>query len=216
MARDVNIGEIFGRLTVVDKTRGYVKCLCVCGNTAVVKRCRLTSGNTKSCGCLKKEVLVRVKHGRANSRVTGYNDRTYGIWQAMRQRCSNPNHSHYGAYGGRGIRVCQDWDESFDKFVEDMGNAPEGMSIDRIDTDKGYNKNNCTWATSAEQGLNTQKSKVYEVNGVRKTINGWSREWGLWWKATQKKLETMLNEGQAIHITKERLIKERLTLKEAG
>lgn len=207
----VHEGSTFGKLTTISKNAVNIDCICECGNKTTVKRYNLTSGNTKSCGCLRRTVLgnsVR-KHGRANSRISGYADRTYGIWQAMRARCYNKNSSSYMAYGGRGITVCDEWNSSFGKFVEDMGNAPEGKSIDRIDVDKGYDKHNCVWSTSEEQGLSTQRSVVYEIDGIRKTVNGWAKAWGVWWTPANKRLEQWEKLGSARRVTKEQLIEER-------
>lgn len=214
MARNIitiHEGSIFGKLTTISKNAARIDCICKCGNKTTVNRCHLKSGNTKSCGCVKRNVLGDSKrtHGRSNSRVSGYSDRTYGIWQAMRARCYNKKNSHYMSYGGRGIVVCTEWNTSFEKFVEDMGNAPEGKSIDRIDVDKGYDKDNCVWATAEEQGLSTQRSNIYEINGVRKTINGWAKLWGVFWTPASKTLLQMETIGAAKKIEKVDLVAER-------
>lgn len=208
-------GSVFGRLTTIEENRSHIKCLCECGNTSVVKRYHLISGNTRSCGCVKKWVLGNSKrtHGRANSRVKGYADRTYGIWQGMRQRCSNPKHSHYKSYGGRGVKVCEEWDNSFEKFVEDMGSAPEGLSIDRIDVDGDYCQENCVWATAEEQALNFRRSTIYEIAGSRKTVGGWAKEWAVWWASAKHVLDEMLKDGEAAIIDKQQLVAERKAFK---
>lgn len=91
------------------------------------------------------------KHGYAR---VGKEAPVYSVWKAMRARCRNPNHPRYEHYGGRGIAVCRRWEESFEAFLEDMGDRPEGRSIDRIDNDGDYEPSNCRWATQAEQVKN--------------------------------------------------------------
>lgn len=155
------IGTEFGRLVVLDKAPSGMNrwvCGCECGNTVVLCANKLRSGNNKSCGCLKRTVLgdaVR-KHGRANSRITGYADRTYGIWQAMRGRCLNPNNVRWAAYGGRGIKICKRW-EKFENFLSDMGEAPPGLTLERKDVNGDYKPSNCCWATWLEQARNKRK-----------------------------------------------------------
>jgi hypothetical protein len=154
------VGKVFGRLTVlslIEKPRRWV-CICACGNATEVITSRLNNGNTKSCGCLKRNVLgdATRKHGLANSRITGYANRTYGIWQAMRGRCMNPNNSRWSSYGGRGITICKRWDK-FENFLEDMGEVPEGLTLERKNVDGNYTPRNCKWATWEEQAKNKRK-----------------------------------------------------------
>ena len=163
-SRDNLEGRVFGRLEVTHRfaTVGTKwVCRCKCGAEKVVTANRLLRGNDKSCGCLKREVLGNAtrKHGRANSRLTGYADRTYGIWQAMRARCHNPNNNRWASYGGRGIIICPEWD-SFEQFVADMGQAPEGLTLDRKDVNGNYTPANCRWATWLEQAQNKRKVGV--------------------------------------------------------
>ena len=175
-------GRVFGRLTVLsckEKPRVWV-CLCSCGVTTEVITSRLNSGNTKSCGCLKRTILgdLRRTHGMANSRVKGYAIKAYGVWQAMRDRCSNPNRADFHRYGGRGISVCQRW-EKFENFYADMGEPPTGTSLDRIDNDKGYSKKNCRWATRKEQVYNSTCIKYVVIKGVSKPLQVWLKESGI-------------------------------------
>ena len=154
------IGKVFGRLTVVsliEKPRRWV-CTCSCGVSTKVMTSRLNNGNTKSCGCLKRNVLgdATRTHGLANSRLTGYANRTYGIWQAMRGRCMNPNNSRWDSYGGRGIKICKRWDK-FENFLSDMGEVPENLTLERKNVDGNYTPRNCKWATWEEQAKNKRK-----------------------------------------------------------
>jgi hypothetical protein len=96
----------------------------------------------------------------------------------MRDRCSNPNRHDWHRYGGAGITVAPEWN-SFEQFVVDMGNAPPGRTLDRIDGSKGYGPDNCRWATPHEQALNSRAARVFELEGVRDSISGWARRWGV-------------------------------------
>lgn len=102
----------------------------------------------------------------------------YTAYHNMKARCYNSENPHYINYGGRGIKVCKRWLESFDNFLEDMGERPEGMSLERIDNNKGYSKNNCKWADRTTQNLNRreQPSKLIKAFGVTKSINQWSKD----------------------------------------
>lgn len=150
-------GRKFGRLTVrnlsgVSKHGNAVwLCSCRCGNTLLVVSASLRNGNTRSCGC--RQIELATTHGHNNGgRKTG----TYIRWQAMRDRCSNPNNSKYSYYGGRGIRVCKRW-KSFQAFLKDMGECPRSLTLERVDNDKGYTPSNCVWATRKEQIANRRK-----------------------------------------------------------
>lgn len=115
------------------------------------------------------------KYARHGHTVNRKNSKTYMRWSAMIQRCVNKNNSRYSDYGGRGISVCKRW-LSFANFLEDMGAARDGMTIERIDNNKGYSKENCRWATQYEQQANTRKSVLITYNGETRHLQAWSRK----------------------------------------
>ena len=164
----------FNRLTVLKingkKNNHYEwKCKCCCGNIVIVSGGNLSSGHTNSCGCLQKERAYnyQIKHGMTHTN-------TYNSWSAMIQRCNNINNISYNNYGGKGIKVCEDWYTDFNSFLKDMGERPRGMSIDRILVSGNYEKNNCKWSTEKEQQNNKTNNVLLLYKGETKTISEWS------------------------------------------
>lgn len=160
-------GLVLDRLTVIaplyrDKWNKYWITICRCGSE-VVKTSKYLSSKTnidKSCGCARTEWLTR--RNKSNATQGGLShSRIYKIWSQMKQRCSNKNHVYYHRYGGRGITVCERW-QDFQNFLEDMGKPKEGQSLDRINNDKGYSPENCKWSTKKEQAGNRLNSRLYE------------------------------------------------------
>lgn len=164
MVKD-EVGNKYNLLTVISYSHydpklevSFWNCLCECGNECKVRGSNLRGGRSKSCGCLSKAALqLRTKHGMSDSRE-------YVIWAGMLQRCNNPNNTGYEYYGELGTEVCPEWCAGFESFFEDMGEAPEGMSLDRIDPSKGYYKENCRWADKSMQQFN-QKRRVTNTSG---------------------------------------------------
>lgn len=157
------VGLLFGRLTAIGPHEGRkILCRCACGAEKLVNKGCLTMGNSTSCGCLARELTVArnmaaKKHGHTRF-VNGKPSRTYVSYKAMLARCNNPDHDNYHNYGGRGIKVCAKWLHSFDAFLADMGERPEGKTLDRNDVNGDYSAANCKWATDAEQRANRRKT----------------------------------------------------------
>lgn len=150
-------------------------CRCQCGNEKVVLRRSLVTGNTKSCGCLRDSQNRRanVKHLHTRNRKA---TKTYTVWRNMVHRCGNPNRPGYENYGGRGITVCSRWkgEHGFENFLADMGEKPEGLSLDRIDNDGNYEPSNCRWATWKQQNTNKRirkDAKIYRTAKNVTTVN---------------------------------------------
>lgn len=117
---------------------------------------------------------MKVKHGHTCPKTL-----TYHTWQSLKDRCNNKNNINYKRYGGKGIKVCDRWKKSFVDFLEDMGERPVGMSIERIDNNKGYTPNNCKWATIKEQNRNYSRNHLITLNGETKCLIEWVEERGL-------------------------------------
>ena len=166
------IGLKFSKLTITHRHgvdgRNHTLwgCLCECGKVTTAEMASLTNGSKKSCGCLKHENSSCVKHGATRPGANPDLKRTFEIWTGIRKRCLNPRDRAYKWYGGRGIDVDKNWD-TFDGFIRDMGIAPNGLTIERIDVDKGYSKENCKWAALIEQARNKTTTLWVAHNGIK-------------------------------------------------
>lgn len=122
----------------------------------------------------------RATHGATVGARQGKGNRIYKLWIAMKDRCFNPESKHYHRYGGRGITICSEWAEDYAKFAADIGERPKGMTLDRIDNDKGYEVTNVRWATRVEQANNRVTNVFITHEGLTMTLADWSRHKG--WK----------------------------------
>lgn len=168
----------YGKLVVLERAenRGkhtMWKCKCDCGNYTITGSNELTTGITKSCGCLKFE--------RRNSTHNLSKTRLYRIWSKMKDRCLRENNPAYKWYGGRGIEVCDEWLNDFVNFYNwSIKNGyVDGLSIDRIDVNGNYEPSNCKWIPLKEQALNTRTTKFLTYKGETKTVSEWCEITGL-------------------------------------
>lgn len=169
-------GLVFGYLKVIGfggrgDTETFWFCKCVCGNIIKTRTHTLNSKRVKSCGCetLNLGAASRSRHcASKNGKMTP----TYKIWQGIKTRCKNKVNKDYG---GRGITICERW-QKFENFLADMGEKPEGLTLDRKDNDKGYYKENCRWATRAEQQNNRRNNIIIVYNQKKQTRTQWARE----------------------------------------
>lgn len=208
-------GRRIGFLTVLSRapngtfpSGGWISrwnCVCDCGQLTVVRGATLIRGATKSCGCHRGDKLVAhsLKHG-----MTG--TRTHRCWKAMKCRCTNPSSTGFRFYGGRGIRVCERWQQSFMHFLDDMGECPDRLhSLDRIDPNGNYEPSNCRWATRLEQGRNTRANRFIELDGEVLCLAEWSARSGVGTTTIGNRLKWGWDTREAIFtITEEMIIKE--------
>lgn len=167
-------GNQFEFLTVLGYLgKGKWHCKCECDNIKIVSTAKLNNGHVKSCGCLAKTNAV--KHNAIGTKE-------YITWSNIKARCTNPNNSSYHNYGGRGIAVCDKWLNSFENFYEDMGNCPKGFSIERVNNNKGYNKDNCIWASSKTQSMNRRSNFIVNYKGEEKPLKQWCKDLKLEYK----------------------------------
>ncbi|MFA1509905.1 hypothetical protein ACDN41_11815 [Priestia aryabhattai] len=176
------VGNRYGRLTVNSfdgyvkvsvkevKRRSVYKCECDCGESVTVKRNSLVTGHTKSCGCLEKG---KEKHGLRSHPL-------YSTWLNMKDRCYNPNNSHYQYYGERGIHLCDEWKDDFKSFYDwSIDNGwRKGLSIERKDFNLSYHPDNCCWITLDQQSRNKSSNIKIKINGIEKCIAEWCEEFG--------------------------------------
>lgn len=169
-------GKIFGRLKVVchigkNKSGAYLwKCICECGNEVIVTGNSLRSGETKSCGCYRKEVTSHLskKHGMSYTRI-------HQIWLNMRNKCTNKHHGDYLYYGNRGIKVCDEWQEFKPFYDWSMNNNyTEKLTLDRIDVNGDYEPSNCRWVNRKVQANNTRRNIFLTYENKTHTISEWA------------------------------------------
>lgn len=202
--RVVLVGDVFGRWTLLEyigvtKSEHRWRCLCVCGKEKSVQIRDIISGRSNSCGCLRVEKLVKMltTHGHGGKKRSS----EYNSWKQMRVRCSNPNDEFWMDYGGRGIKICDRWMESFSNFLEDMGEKPSKIhSLDRIDVNGNYEKSNCKWSTPVEQANNKRKTIKIEHNGVTLGSAQWAKANGISKQAVRDRVNSGWSHEEAITI----------------
>jgi hypothetical protein len=179
------VGKIYGTLTVLcnDIRRRevwYARCRCSCGRTVVMKRARvIVNGRCGPCG----------RRWRSNPNAK-YRTPEYKAWIEMRRRCRDPKRKNYCDYGGRGIKVCERWEESFENFFADMGPKPSPEhSLDRKNNDGNYEFGNCRWATDQEQMINQRRTCFIEFKGEKLSLSTWSKRTGLGRVTITKRLQ---------------------------
>lgn len=181
----------FGKLKVLnrvlrrDTKNSYWSCECECGKAIVVSGTNLKTGNTKSCGCLSQPAQEENETAE------------FKAWQQMIQRCHNTNNKSYYRYGSRGISVCHEWKNSFRNFLKDMGSKPgNNFSLDRIDNNKGYSPDNCSWRSVEDQNNNRGNYNILvEFQGEIKTASQWANIYGL----NASTVIGRINRGWSIH-----------------
>lgn len=172
-------GMRFGKLTVIERAENILvgkqsktawRCKCDCGNETVVITQYLKKGDTKSCGCIQREATPNKRHGFSKTRL-------YGIWSGIIGRCCNSKNHAYRNYGGRGIRICDEWRNDFLAFYKwaYANGYREGLTIERKDVNGNYEPSNCIWATMQEQANNTRRNKILTLNGESHTVAEWGR-----------------------------------------
>ncbi len=170
-------GERYGRLRVVsfshrEEIASWFNCVCDCGKEVRTTSNRLRTGATRSCGCYHRDRTseAKTKHGKRHTSI-------YNIWCNMRGRCENPTDAAYDRYGARGITVCDRW-KDFSAFYEDMGDKPDGLTLERINNDKGYSPENCCWDTMKNQTRNRHTNRIMTLGNKTQCLAAWAEELG--------------------------------------
>lgn len=177
--------KLYGRLSVIGEpykkeygTKGrkatFIECLCICGVVKNYRLDHLKDGRSQSCGCLQRQNTSKSNKTHGHS-VNGRQSSEYSIWRSMISRCTNSNNGGFNHYGGRGIKVSKRW-QKFENFLHDMGLRPDGMSLDRIDVNGSYCRENCRWSTAKEQANNTRRNILVTAFGKTQTLAQWSEE----------------------------------------
>jgi len=175
-------GQTFNRLTVIERVENSKpirwKCICDCGNTTIVETGPIKSGHTKSCGCLHIEICRELGFRSSTHCMT--NTPEYKSWECIKQRCNNPNDHSFNNYGGRGIVLCDKWQNDFVAFYKHVGPRPSIFhSIERINNNSNYEPGNVKWASAQEQANNTRRNHVIIIHGWSLNVTQWAKFVGL-------------------------------------
>lgn len=200
-------GQRFGRLVVLKQVEDHVTkggshqkqwlCECDCGNTTITTTQNLRCGDTKSCGCLELETKIKngTTHGDSGKRL-------HTIWTAMRRRCSNPSNWDYKYYGGKGVTVCQEWNDYpvFREWAMSNGYSDD-LTIDRIDPNGNYEPSNCAWVPIKAQENNRTNNRKYSYNGCTHTISEWAEIYHMPYSRLYMRLQKGLTIDEALNYT---------------
>lgn len=192
------IGQAIDQITIIEKlrinNRTKYKCVCSCGKECLKESNQLSLSNCRCVDCGNKSSGLK---RRKTFEYQGTSE--YRTWSNMKNRCTNPNYELYHRYGGRGITICDEWLNDFEIFLKDMGKKPsKDYSIDRINNDLGYSKENCRWATKTEQANNTKNVLIIEINGVFKPLSYWCDEFKLNRATILKRISNGMSPQEAI------------------
>lgn len=205
------IGKRFGRLVVKEfagrnqKSVPYWLCQCDCGNYKIIENSSLIYGRTKSCGCYNSEIatVLNTNHGESKTKI-------YSVWNSMIGRCERTSYWNYKRYGGRGIKVCDEWHD-FEKFKDwaySTGydeNAPRGAcTLDRINSNGNYEPENCRWANAKQQTVNREATKLYTINGTTLCFSDWCKKYNRPKTSVKRKMDLGMSLIQALSETNER------------
>lgn len=175
----------FGKLTAIEYSQGKWRCICECGNTTYVTSYKLRSGHTVSCGCVRKKVAI--ENGKKSAKRVSETHiihgstpkKLYRCWLAMKSRCNNPNNNRYATYGGRGIKVCKEWNESYETFRDwaFQNGWKEELTIDRLNSDGNYEPSNCRWSSQKEQQNNRRDTIMITYQNKTQSLHFWCEEY---------------------------------------
>lgn len=186
------VGKRYNKLTVVeqagfsDRREKLWKCQCDCGNYTIVKGGNLTSGAVKSCGCLRKTTKPTLKHNSSHTKL-------YRKWASIKRRCYTQSSKDYANYGGRGIKMCDEWKNSFECFRDwalNNGYSDE-LTIERIDFNKDYCPDNCTWIPFNKQQENRRYCRYITYKGETRTLTDWCKRLGLSYKQVHNRMNKL-------------------------
>jgi len=192
----------FGKLSVLGfaghSSDAYWYCKCSCLNIVKVRSSSIRAGLITSCGCYSK-LCTTQRNSKHDCAVRGSVTTTYRVWLGMKSRCNNPNNMNYYRYGAVGIKVCDSWNHSFENFLKDMGERPDGLTLERKENSKGYFKDNCRWATPKEQANNRKSNRLVTFDGKTKSIAQWAEEYSLRYTVLRGRIKSGWDMGDALN-----------------